>query len=106
MVGKPTGRPPAEDAASQACIRHAQTFRNVGRDLLGGSWDLVSRVLSTLTGVLCTSNCSYRPVTEPYDPFSGPGCFDEADGSFYKIPGGSYPTPFLGYLVSWIGSVR
>ena len=34
--------------------------------VLGGSWDLVSRVISTLIGVISNYNCSYLPCNPTY----------------------------------------
>ena len=43
------------------------------RDTLGGSWDLVSTVISTLIGVISTYKCSYlnyNPITKSHEPVS------------------------------------
>ena len=42
--------------------------------ILGGSWDLVSKVISTLTGVISIVTLIITPVTKSHDPLStGPG---------------------------------
>ena len=45
-------------------MRVPQRFPVKERGLLGGSWDLVSKVISTLIGVI--SNCNYSyPIYNP-----------------------------------------
>ena len=39
-------------------------------DMLGGSWDLVSKVISTLIGVLSTVTLIITLVTKSHDPLS------------------------------------
>ena len=54
---------------SEAASKLLATRNVVG--LLGGSWDLVSSVMSTLSGVISNYNCSYlnlTPITESQDP--------------------------------------
>ena len=44
--------------------------------ILGGTWDLVSRVISTLIGVVTRYNYSYltySPITKSHDPLSNQG---------------------------------
>ena len=38
----------------------------VGTTILTGSWDLVSRVISTLVGVISNYNCSYLTYNSNY----------------------------------------
>ena len=40
--------------------------------LLGGSWDLVSRVTSTLTGVISIVTLLISLVTKSHDPLNNP----------------------------------
>ena len=41
-----------------------------GHDILGGSWDLVSKVISTLIGVISIVTLLITLVTKSHDPLS------------------------------------
>ena len=42
-----------------------------GTSMLGGSWDLVSKVISTLSGVTSVVTVIITVVTKSHDPLSG-----------------------------------
>ena len=48
--------------------------------VLGGSWDLVSKVISTLNEVISIVTLIITLVTKSHDPSSSPSCRDRAQG--------------------------
>ena len=56
--------------------------------LLGGSWDLVSKVISTLIGVIIKYNYSYlfiTLITKSHDPLSSGLLWSDLSGSPHKL---------------------